>query len=98
MSAPRSSGSFFDGLIIAAGVALAATIAWRLLDPHSHTCDACGRRWSHTGALNTGVPETHACPSCGRTQWWRDDVPPALRAAHEEAERRAAAQGIMEAA
>lgn len=95
-SAARSFG-LLNGLLVAACLGVAGTLVYKALDVHSHTCDACGTRWSHTGARQHGVAEAHACPSCGQVQWWRDGVPHEVRAAHEAAERQPAPQGMMAA-
>lgn len=50
-------------------------LAW-LVDLHAHECEACGRRWRHTGLLSAGAwanPKAlaaHTC-KCGAEQWRR---------------------------
>jgi hypothetical protein len=43
-----------------------------LLDWHRHTCESCGRRWSHLGAFNLGDEDSHTCSRCGEVQWFKD--------------------------
>lgn len=50
-------------------------IIW-LIDVHAHECEACGRRWRHTGLTSGGAwaqPKAlraHTC-RCGAEQWRR---------------------------
>lgn len=48
------------------------------LDLHTHTCEACGRRWRHLGVFNFGDPTTHTC-LCGTVQWWKNGTPHVYR-------------------
>ena len=62
-------------IALAFGVGVLAAYS---LDIHSHSCE-CGNKWWHLGALKTGDLQAHRCRRCGETQWWKSDVPSALR-------------------
>ena len=47
-------------------------LGYYLLDGHSHTCEACGKRWRHLGAFNFGEVPAHTCAVCGTVQFWKD--------------------------
>lgn len=66
---PQTLGQTLGMIAVAFGVGAVGAIA---LDFHSHTCEACGRRWRHLGAFNLGDHQAHTCPGCGSVQWWKD--------------------------
>lgn len=75
---PRSlfgSLGTFGTLAIAIGVGV---IGFYALEWHRHTCESCGRKWSHLGALNQNCEGSHTC-TCGQVQWWKDGAPHVLR-------------------
>jgi hypothetical protein len=75
--APRGPG-LLTSLAIAAGV---VALGMYVFDWHSHSCEACGHKWRHLGALNVGDPRAHTCARCGTVQWWKDGVPHVFRSA-----------------
>ena len=93
MSAPKRTFGLLDAALVAAGVIGAGYLVVRVLDVHRHTCCACGRRWTHAGAMLSDRAASHACPNCGVAQWWRDgEGTPKQRAAYMAAHPELAAR------
>jgi len=63
----QSWGQVLGVAVLVVGIGVASAYA---LDLHSHTCEACGRRWRHLGAFNIGDQDAHTC-ACGTVQWWK---------------------------
>jgi len=78
MPAPKSTLERL--LVIAIGAAAIGVAGAYALDYHKHTCERCGARWAHLGALNGGNRPAHTCRTCGKVQWWKDGVPEAVKA------------------
>lgn len=66
---PERQLSFFGKLAVTVGLGV---LGYYLLDGHSHTCEACGKRWRHLGAFNFGEVPAHTCAVCGTVQFWKD--------------------------
>jgi hypothetical protein len=69
--AAQKSGFFSSPLGALTLVVGAGVIGGYVLDWHKHTCESCGRRWSHLGVFNLGDEESHTCSRCGEVQWWK---------------------------
>jgi len=79
--AAQKTGFFGSPLGMLAIVVGAGVIGGYALDWHKHTCESCGRRWSHFGAFNLGDEESHTCSRCGEVQWWKCGARHVLRGA-----------------
>ena len=77
---PPKPASPFGGTLGVMAIAFGiGVLGAYMLDLHSHTCEACGRKWRHLGAFNLGDPASHTCAQCGTVQWWKDGVPHVFR-------------------
>lgn len=95
MSAPKRTFGLLDAALVAAGVIGAGYLVAKVIDWHTHRCDACGSTWAHAGAMLRDRVSAHTCPGCGSEQWWRlgEGTPKqraAYMAAHPELAARAA--------